>query len=114
MQPVLEFSKLHDRSYNYSIRATRMTGVIPLACYVDRGHTSLAACVFDAAQALSVNFPRVYIRYEGACVGEADVRQLSACSEFMALKMVQEYERQLAMEAKPTTTLPAAASITTA
>ena len=94
MQPVLEFIQRHERSYTYSVRALQ-NGAVPMeACYVDRGLNSLAACVFDAAQALSHNFPRVYIRYQGLCMGELEVSQLRACSEFIALQLKAEYLRR--------------------
>jgi hypothetical protein len=94
MQPVLEFSQRDVRSYTYSIRAPQRSTVQVDACYVDRGLTSLAACVFDAAQALSINFPRVYIRYQGLCMGEIDVSRLRACSEFIARELQLEHARR--------------------
>ena len=98
MQPVLEFVQRHERSYTYSIRAPQKSDTIPVACYVDRGHISLAACVFDAAQALSVNFPKVYVRYQGLCMGEMDVRRLALCSESFAREMMIEHQRRCASE----------------
>ena len=97
MQPVLEFVRRHERSYTYSIRAPQIGDTIPVACYVDRGLTSLAACVFDAAQALSVNFPTVFVRYQGECMGEMDVRRLALCSESFARAMVNEHARRCAV-----------------
>ena len=94
MQPVLEFIQRHERSYTYSVRAPQKSAVPTEACYVDRGLTSLAACVFDAAQALSHNFPRVYIRYQGQCMGEIEVNRLRACSEFIAQQLKAEYLRR--------------------
>ena len=94
MQPVLEFVKRHSCSYTYSIRAARMGGVLPLPCYVDRGHVSLAACLFDAAQALSINFPRVYVRYQGVCMGEIDGQQLARCAELIAREWMLADERR--------------------
>ncbi len=68
MQPVLEIRKLDERSYTYTVRATRARGEAPPeACYVDLGLTSFADCLRDAAEALTY-FSRVYIRYEGLCV----------------------------------------------
>ena len=96
MQPVLEFIQRHERSYTYSVRAAQKSAVPTEACYVDRGLTSLAACVFDAAQALSHNFPRVYIRYQGHCMGEIEVNRLRACSEFIAQQLKAEYLRRAA------------------
>jgi hypothetical protein len=94
MQPVLEFIQRHERSYTYSVRAAQKSAVPMEACYVDRGLTSLAACVFDAAQALSHNFPRVYVRYQGQCMGEIEVSRLRACSEFIAQQLKAEYLRR--------------------
>lgn len=94
MQPVLEFIQRHERSYTYSVRAAQKSTVPMEACYVDRGLTSLAACVFDAAQALSHNFPRVYISYQGLCMGEIEVSRLRACSEFVAQQLKAEYLRR--------------------
>lgn len=94
MQPVLELRKLQDRSYTYSIRAPRSGGVVPAPSYVDRGLTSLPACLEDAAQALSINFPRVYVRYQGMCVGEQDVSQLRLHPMRVAGELVQTYLRQ--------------------
>jgi len=98
MQPVLEFVRRHERSYTYSIRAPQTSDTIPVACYVDRGLTSLADCVFDAAQALSINFPKVYIRYQGQCMGEMDVRRLALCSESFAREMMNEHQRRCAAQ----------------
>lgn len=94
MQPVLEFVQRHERSYTYSIRAPRKSGPLPVACYVDRGLTSLSACVLDAAEALSVNFPVVYVRYQGLCMGEMEVRRLATCADFVAAELMAEYERR--------------------
>ncbi|MBB1602663.1 MULTISPECIES: hypothetical protein [unclassified Variovorax] len=94
MQPVLEFIQRHERSYTYSIRAPRHGGPVPPACYVDRGLSSLSACVFDAAQALSVNFPKVYIRYQGLCMGEMDVSRLATCADLVAAELMAEYGRR--------------------
>ncbi len=94
MQPVLEFIQRHERSYTYSVRAQQKSALPMEACYVDRGLTSLAACVFDAAQALSHNFPRVHVRYQGECMGEIEVSRLRACSEFIAQQLKAEYLRR--------------------
>lgn len=94
MQPVLEFIQRHERSYSYSIRAPRKGGPVPVACYVDRGLSSLSACVLDAAEALSVNFPKVYIRYQGLCMGEMEVRRLATCADFVAAELIAEHQRR--------------------
>ncbi|RYF62735.1 MAG: hypothetical protein EOO22_27175 [Comamonadaceae bacterium] len=98
MQPVLEFTQRDARSYTYSIGAPPLNAAPVEACYVDLGLTSLAACVFDAAEALSHNFPRVQIRYQGMCIGEMDVNRLRACSEFVAQQLQAEYARRSALE----------------
>lgn len=98
MQPVLEFIQRHERSYTYSVRAPQTSAVQSEACYVDRGLTSLAACVFDAAQALSHNFPRASICYQGLCMGEMEVSRLRACSEFIAQQLKAEYARRSVSE----------------
>lgn len=99
MQPVLEFIQRHERSYSYSIRATHKSTAPREACYVDRGLTSLAACLFDAAQALSHNFPHVHICYQGLWMGEMEVSRLRACSEFIAQQLKAEYLRRSVPEA---------------
>ena len=98
MQPVLEFIQRHERSYTYSVRAPQKSAALREAAYVDRGLTSLAACVFDAAQALSHNFPRAHVRYQGLCMGEIEVSRLRACSEFIAQQLKAEYARRSASE----------------
>jgi hypothetical protein len=94
LQPVLEFSKRHEHSYTYAIHASRKSVMLPEACYVDRGLPSLAACVSDAAQALSVNFPRVYLRYQGVGMGEVEVGRLGMCAEAVAQELMTEYQRR--------------------
>lgn len=94
MQPVLEFVQRGERSYTYSIRAPQKSTTPMNACYEDRGLTSLAACVFDAALALSINFPRVHLRYQGQGMGEIEVSRLRACSEFIAQQLKAEYARR--------------------
>lgn len=106
MQPVLEFIQRDERSYTYSVRSPHKGAALREACYVDRGLTSLAACVFDAAQALSHNFPRAFVHYQGLCMGEIEVSRLRACSEFIAQQLMAEYARR--SESEPV--LPVAAA----
>ena len=94
MQPVLELTKLQDLSFTYSIRAPRAGGVVPPPSYVDGGMTSLSACLKDAAQALAPNFARVYVRYQGLCVGELDVRDVLLQPLRAAETVVFEYLRR--------------------
>ncbi len=105
MQPVLELTKLQDRSFTYSIRAPRAGGVVPPPSYVDGGMTSLSACLQDAAKALAPNFSRIYVRYQGLCVGELDVPDILAKPATVAETVVFEYLRRgvplPAMESAP-------------
>lgn len=94
MQPVLELLKRHATSYTYSVRAPSSGGVLPASCYVDGGFGSLADCLSDAAEAFSPYFTRVYVRYQGLCVGEHMVMRLRAQPEALADQLVQEYQRQ--------------------
>ncbi|RZI77940.1 MAG: hypothetical protein EOP80_03010 [Variovorax sp.] len=91
MQPVLELTKLKNLSFTYSVRAPRAGGVIPPPSYVNGGMASLAACLHDAAQALSPNFSRIYVRYQGICVGELDVSTMLAHPMKTADALVVEY-----------------------
>ncbi len=92
MQPVLEIRKLGERSYTYTVRATRIHGEPPPeACYVDLGLTSFADCLRDAAEALTY-FPRVYIRYEGLCVGEQMVMRLASQPDAVVRELLAIYQ----------------------
>lgn len=95
MQPVLEIRRIHARSYVYSVRGPKSAaGALPTACYVDGGHTSFEACLYDASQALKVYFPRVYIRYQDVCVGEHFLQRLQTQSPSLARELLERY-RQL-------------------
>ena len=94
LQPVLELTELQDRSFTYSVRAPRAGGVVPPPSYVNGGMASLSACLHDAAQALSPNFSRIYVRYQGLCVGELDVPAMLAHPMKMAEAVVFEYLRR--------------------
>ena len=91
MQPVLEIVKRHAKSFTYSVRAPRSGGVLPVSCYVDGGFASFAECLSDAAEAFSPYFSRVYVRFQGLCVGEHMVMRLRAQPEALADHLVQEY-----------------------
>ncbi|MDM0072779.1 hypothetical protein QTH90_00170 [Variovorax sp. J2P1-59] len=94
MQPVLEIRKLGERSYTYTVRAPRSAGEAPpKACYVDLGLTSFADCLRDAAQALTY-FSRVYIRYEGLCVGQQMVMRLESQPDAVVGELLADYARQ--------------------
>ena len=94
MKPVLELSKLKDRSFSYSIRAPRAGGVIPRPSYEEGGMTTLAACLHDAAHALGSNFSRCYVRYQGLCVGELDLPEVRRHPVRVAEELVAEYQRR--------------------
>ena len=75
MQPVVELRKCAS-TYTYGVRAPRANGVVPPVSYHDEGFATLAACLLDVARGLGDNFPRIYVRLEGHCVGERDVAEL--------------------------------------
>ncbi|MDM0104004.1 hypothetical protein QTH97_03620 [Variovorax sp. J22R24] len=110
MQPVLEIRKLGERSYTYTVRAPRSAGEAPpKACYVDLGLTSFADCLRDAAEALTY-FSRVYIRYEGLCVGVQTVVRLENQPDTVAGELLADYASQIEMPpASKPVPLPAAA-----
>lgn len=94
MQPVLEIYKLGERSYTYTVRAPRLPGEAPPeACYVDLGLTSFADCLRDAAEALTY-FARVYMRYQGLCVGEQMVQRLERQPDAVASELLEAYLSQ--------------------
>ena len=96
MKPVLELSKLKDRSFSYSIRAPRAGGVVPPPSYVQGGLGSLAACMLDAANALGANFSSVYVRYQGVCVGDLDLPAVRQAPAGAAEDLLAEYGRRYA------------------
>lgn len=101
MQPVLEIRKIGENSYTYAVRAPRASGEPPpLACYVDLGFTSFAACLRDAAQALTY-FARVYIRYQGLCVGEETVARLERHPQVVAHELLADYMSKTETAAAP-------------
>lgn len=94
MQPVLEIVKRHATSFTYSVRAPRSGGALPASCYIDGGLGSLAECLSDAAEAFSPYFARVYIRFQGVCVGEHMVMRLRAQPDLLADHLMHEYRRK--------------------
>ena len=101
MQPVLEIRKLGERSYTYTVRAPRSAGEPPpRACYVDLGLTSFADCLRDAAEALTY-FSRIYIRYEGLCVGEQMVMRLESQPDMVARDLLANYASQIEVPPAP-------------
>jgi hypothetical protein len=92
MKPVVELRKRGD-SYTYGVRAPRAGGVVPPVSYRDGGFPTLAACLLDVARGLGLNFPRVYVRLEGTCVGERDIVELRRLPE----KVARELEAELAV-----------------
>jgi hypothetical protein len=96
MQPVLEIRKLGERSYTYSVRATRSAD----ACHVDLELTSFAECLRDAAQALTY-FPRVHICYQGLSVGEQRVMRLESHPHIVACELLASYLEQIDLPPAP-------------
>ena len=76
MQPVVEFRKTPRGQYEYSVRAPRSKGIVPPPSFKQSGFGTLSDCVVDAGRGLAHSFRRVYVRYQGHCVGEADVAEL--------------------------------------
>lgn len=101
MQPVLEIRKLRDHSYVYSVRGPRSSGKLPAACYVDGDQTSFAACLSDAAGALTAYFPRIYIRYQGVCVGEQQLQRLNLQPVEVARELLERYLDSVGVSAPP-------------
>lgn len=75
MQPVVELRK-DAGTFTYGVRAPRAGGVVPPVSYNEGGFTTLAACLLHIARGLGGNFPRIYVRLEGRCVGERDISEL--------------------------------------
>lgn len=75
MQPVVELRK-DAESYTYGVRAPRAGGVVPPVSFNEVGFATLAACLLHVARGLGGNFPRIYVRLEGHCVGEREVAAL--------------------------------------
>ncbi len=101
MQPVLEIRKLADQSFTYSVRAPRSHGMLPQACYVDGGHPTLEACLLDASLALRAYFPRVYIRYQGLCVGEHELLRLNSAPVAVARELLANHLNRTGVPAAP-------------
>jgi hypothetical protein len=91
MQPILEIRKLGERCYTYTVGAARMSGEpLPEACYADLELPSIADCLRDAADALTY-FPRVYLLYEGVCIGEQTVSRLESEPDGVACELLATY-----------------------
>jgi hypothetical protein len=90
MQPVVELRK-DAASYTYGVRAPRAGGVVPPVSYNDGGFATLAACLLDVARGLGGNFPRIYVRLEGHCVGERDIAALRCEPELVAAELEAAY-----------------------
>lgn len=82
-QPVVELRR-EGGAYTYGIRAPRARGVVPPVSFVEGGFATLGACLLHVARGLIGNFPRIYVRLEGACVGEQDIVDLQARPEQVA------------------------------
>ena len=90
MQPVVELRK-DAATYTYGVRAPRAGGVVPPVSYNEVGFTTLAACLMHVARGLGGNFPRVYVRLEGHCVGERDISALLCEPEVVAAELEAAY-----------------------
>ena len=62
----------------------RAKGVVPPVSFSEGGFATLAACLLHVARGLGGNFPRIYVRLEGVCVGEQDIAELQGKSEHVA------------------------------
>ncbi len=103
-QPVVELRQ-DAGGYTYGIRAPRARGVVPPVSFIEGGFSSLPACLLHVARGLVGNFPRIYVRLEGACVGEQDVLDLQARPEQVA--SVLEARLRTARTAPQTSLQPA-------
>ncbi|MDM0014939.1 hypothetical protein QTH87_21015 [Variovorax sp. J22P168] len=82
-QPVVELRQ-EAGAFTYGIRAPRARGVVPPVSFIEGGFSSLSACLLHVARGLAGNFPRIYVRFEDACVGEQDIVDLQARPEHVA------------------------------
>jgi hypothetical protein len=98
MQPVVELSKTKPSFYAYAIRAPRSNGIVPPHSYTDAGFGSLSECLVDVARGLTPRFQRVYVRYQGICVGERDLVALRHNPVEVAGELVAEYKRRVAAD----------------
>jgi len=98
MQPVVELSRTKPSFYAYAIRAPRSNGKVPPHSYCDVGFPSLPECLIDVARGLTPRFQRVYVRYQGLCVGERDLVELRHNAVGVASELVAEYERCVAAQ----------------
>ncbi|MDM0021050.1 hypothetical protein [Variovorax saccharolyticus] len=98
MQPVVELRKLAS-SYTYGVRAPRAGGVVPPVSFREIGFATLADCLLHVARGLGGNFPRIYVRLEGHCVGERDISALRREPARVAAELEAAY--RAAREAQP-------------
>jgi hypothetical protein len=99
MQPVVEFRITPQGLYEYSIRAPRSHGVVPPPSFVQSGFGTLQECLVDAARGLTPRFQRVYVRYQGMCVGEEQLRHLLVDAERIASEFGDRLARLAPAEA---------------
>lgn len=78
-------------TYTYGVRAPRAGGVVPPVSYNEVGFTTLPACLVHMARGLGDNFPRVYVRLEGHCVGERDTSAVLCEPEVVAAELEAAY-----------------------
>lgn len=101
MQPVVELRK-SGTSYTYGVRAPRAGGVVPPVSFRDGGFPSLTACLLHVARGLGADFPRIYLRLEGLCVGERDIAELRRQPAQVAAELEADLRAQLARAAQQT------------
>ncbi len=90
MQPVVELRKVAS-SYTYGVRAPRAGGVVPPVSFNEVGFATLADCLLHVARGLGGNFPRIYVRLEGLCVGERDISALRREPARVAAELEADY-----------------------
>ncbi|MDM0034678.1 hypothetical protein QTI33_21250 [Variovorax sp. J22P271] len=86
MQPVVELRR-EAATYTYGVRAPRAGGVVPPVSFNEGGFASLAACLLHVARGMGGNFPCIYVRLEGQCVGERAVAELQREPERVAAEL---------------------------
>ncbi len=100
-QPVVEL-RLVAGSYSYGIRAPRAKGVVPPVSFNESGFPTLAACLLHVGRGLGSDFPRIYVRLHGACVGEQEIFDLRFDPERVAQALVENYRAvQAAAQGEP-------------
>ncbi|MDM0070410.1 hypothetical protein [Variovorax sp. J31P207] len=92
MQPVVELREdAATHTYAYGVRAPRAGGVVPPVSFNEGGFATLAACLLHVARGLGGNFPCIYVRLEGQCVGERAIAELWCEPERVASELEAAY-----------------------